>query len=611
MSNITLTESHVQQLSMLNSVIESAEPRLSSILTFDNLVNEAHALRVIESNIPESLKFDLHLDMILRGGSRSVTDYYKSMSNGTNYILEAARKVFPNDSKITESIESFKEYMISMLNEDSLALGNPIVSAGGIDTALAGGPLQPRAGSGFWSVLKGLWNAVTEGGSLIGIVHFIIDIVGLFGDFIFPGVGVCADLINAAIYAIRGEWMLCAISVIAAVVIGFGDALKLVKFAAKPAEKVAMACAKGQTKQAAEMMAKMSAKESGGVMKILTQIFGNIGGALGKATSLIGKLTQGIGKVVDYVPGLGPLLRPIFDGIGKVLTKFGEKMSLAGANFKLATTSAKEAAAVTIHQALKGGGGDIIFDGSWVKVVNKEGKQVGKYPFKQFEKIGADEFMEAAVKKAGDRESARILYKNGKDYARVTKTLEKDAVQDSMRKRAFEYFGTTAFWKGSKRMYKDFMFFIGKQIYKIIFKTDWIDGANNKWSEREVGGHGNGAFNDWIDNRIKDEMDEKGAVYLPALDLDSQDQEVVDKVTEYQNHYAKLYGQPTIMNVVTKTYDKEGATKEFAAFFDDIASGKVKRGGPGDKVDHSISDTLTEGRVPIVKKIMNFSDFNR
>ena len=610
MSHSTLTETQIQQLKTLNLFFESTGPQLSKILTFDNLVNEANALRVIESNIPESLRFDLHLEMILRDKSKNLTDYYKSMSSGKNYVLEAARKVFPNDSKITESIESFREYLISMINEDSIALGNPIVSAGGFDTALAGGALQPRSGGGFWSVLKGLWNAVTEGGSLIGIVHFIIDIIGLVGDFIFPGVGVCADILNAIIYAIRGEWMLCAISLIAAVVIGFGDALKLVKFAAKPAERVAIACIKGETKQAAEMLAKMSAKESGGVMKILTQVFGNIGGALAKATSLFGKFVEGFGKVTSYIPGLGMLTGPLFQGMGKVLTGFGEKMALGSANFKLVTNMAKKEAALTIDAAVKAGG-DFIFDDSWIKVFNKEGKQIGKYPVKQIDKLTGKALTELTAKKAGSEAGARILYKNGDDVLRVTRTLEKDFVQDSMRKKAFEFFGTTAFWKGNTRMYKDFMFFIGKQIYKIIFKSDWIDGKNNAWSKREVEGHGNGAMNHWIDNRIKEEMEEKGAVYLPALDLDSEDQEVVDKVTEYQNHHAKLYGQPTIMHVVTKTYDKEGAIKEYDDFFKDIASGKVKRGGAGDRVDHTISTNLAESRSTIVKKIMNFSDFNR
>ena len=82
-----------------------------------------------------------------------------------------------------------------------------------------------------------------------------------------------------------------------------------------------------------------------------------------------------------------------------------------------------------------------------------------------------------------------------------------------------------------------------------------------KWSKKEVEGHGNGAFNDWINRKLKEEREKTGAVYVPALNLDSQDQEVVDRITDYQNHFAKLHGQPNIMQVVTKTYDKEGASQ--------------------------------------------------
>jgi hypothetical protein len=607
MSSLTLNESQIQQLDALNSVFEAAEPRLSKILTFDNLVNEAHALRVIESNIPESLRFDLHLDMILGESSYNIADYYRSLSNGTNYILEAARKVLPDSPSITESIESLKEYLGSLLNEESLTLGMPT------DVMSMAAPLKPRSG-GFWGTLKSLWNAVTEGGSVIGIIHFIIDIIGLVGDFIFPGVGVVADIINAIIYAIRGEWLMCAISVIAAVVIGAGDALKLVRFAAKPGQKVLTTLAKeGGSKQAAEMLAKMPAKEKGGVIKLLTGIFGNLGGALGKATSLFGQFVSAFGKVTSYIPGLGGALKWIFDGLGKTLTSFGKKMSLCSANFKLATSASKKAAATAVDATLKGGG-DFVFDGPWVKVFNKEGKQVGKYPAKQFEKISGEALAEITAKKAGSKEASKILYKNGDDVAKVTKTLESPAVQASMRKRAYAFFDTTSFWKGSKRLFniKNLSFFIGKQIYKIIHKTDWTDGKKNKWSKREVEGHGNGAMNDWIGDKIKEEGKQD-----KILILDSSDQEVVDRVTDYQNHFAKLNNERSVMQVVTKQYDKNGPGAEFADFFDQVAKGEVTRGGAGDMVDHTIADELnvksklTESVATLVRKVSNFSDFNR
>lgn len=616
MSSLTLNESQIQQLDALNAVYKAAEPKLSKILTFDNLVNEAHALRVIESNISDDLRFDLHLDMILGECQQTVTGYYKSMASGSNYILEAAKKIFPNDSKITESIESFKEYLGS-LYEETLALapadtGNSLI--GGYENALVGGSMKPRGGS-FWGTLKDLWNAVTEGGSVIGIIHFIIDIIGLVGDFIFPGVGVVADIINAIIYAIRGQWILCAISIVAALVVGAGDALKLFKGFAKPAERVMVKLAEpGGAKAGKAALDAMPAATRGGVWTLLTKLVGWIGGAMGKATSLLGKFFDGFGKVTSYIPGLGGALNWVFKGLGSTLTRFGEKMTMFSANIKLVSKAAKEAAAVTIDTAVKAGG-DFVVDGPWIKVMNKEGKQIGKYPVKQLDKLTAEQIGNLTAKKAGSKDAARLLYKNGDDVVQVTKTLESPAVRESFRKRAYAFFDTTPFWKGSKRFVKDLPFFIGKQIYKIIFGTSWVDGASNEWSRREVEGHGNGAFNDWISDRIKAEQDKTGAVYIPALNLDSDDQEVVDKVTDYQNHFAKLYGERSVMHVVTKQYDKNGPGAEFEEFFDKIAKGEVTRGGKGDLVDHTIADelntkkNLTESKKSVIKTISNFSDF--
>lgn len=604
MSNIALTESQIQQFSEINKFFETNGPRLSEILTFDNLINEAHALNTIESNIPESLRFDLHLDLIF---NRGVTDYYKLMSSGENRILEAARKVFPNSQHITESIESFKAYLISMLNESGLELGMPSDGAAALSA-----PLEPRKSDGIWGTLKSLWNAITEGGSVIGIIHFIIDIIGLVGDFIFPGVGVVADIINAIIYAVRGEWIQCSISVIAAIVIGGGDALKLVRYAAKPGQRVLAACAKeGGAKAAAEIIAKLPAKEGGGVVKLLTGIFGNIGGALGKATSLLGMFIQKFGdnRLVRLFPGLSAALKPIFDGLGTVITSFGKKMSLASANFKLATKSAKKAAAVNIETSLRAGG-DFVFDGPWVKVLNKEGKQIGKYPVKQFDKIAGEALINATAKKAGSKEGAEILFKEGSDVARVNNVLTNPKLQEGMRKRAYNYFETTALKKGWKRMVspKNLAFFVGKQIYKIIFKSDWLDGPGSQWSPGEVAGHGNGAINDWIDDRMGDKKNK-------TLLLDSQDQEVVDRITDYQNHFAEITGEPRIINVVTNKLEKEGPAEEFEDFFNEVAKGKVTRGEKGDMVDHTVSDKLaadtkiTESRKSIVRTISNFSDF--
>jgi hypothetical protein len=598
--DLALNEDQIFQFESLNQFFEENRSVFTKILSFDNLVNEAHALGTIESSIPEGLRYDLHIDMIL---NKKVTDYYTTMSSGTNVVLEAARKIFPGSTQITESIENFREYLISLINEDALALGMP---TGSISMTP---PMVPRKGGGFWGTLKSLWNAVTEGGSVIGIVQFIIDIIGLVGDFIFPGVGVVADLLNAAIYAIRGEWILCAISVIAAVVIGAGDSLKLFKSFAKPAEKVmAKLAIAGGAEEGAKVLSKMGAKESGGVMKLLSGISGFIAGAMGKATSLLGKFFNAFGKVTGYIPGLGKLLKPMFEGLGKVISKFGEKMSIFSANLKLMKKGGIEAAEMSIEQATKAGG-DFIFDGPWVKVVNKEGKEIAKYPAKKFEEL--------AARKAGSKVGADILG-GPAGVAATTRTLAKPSVRAGFLNRFKLYFKEVAggagiigrtFGRtgtGMIRFTKDLPFFLGKQIYKIAFKSDWVN-DRSAWSRDEVEGHGNGALNDWINDRITKERKKSGAVYLPYVELDSSDEEAMKKISEYQNHLAKQYGQPSIIKVISKNKDSEKTETDFNKFFDEIAKGDVEHSGEGDKSAHSLG-SMSESKLG-VKTIFNFSDF--
>jgi hypothetical protein len=407
------------------------------------------------------------------------------------------------------------------------------------------------------------------------------------------------------------------ISLIAAILIGGGDAFKLLKVWAKPSERIAVALLKeGGSKVAAKELSELSAKESGGVLKLLTYIFGNIGGVLGKATTMVGILIKKFGNITKWVPGLGGMLKWVFDLMGDTLTKFGNMVSLGSANLKLATAAAKKSAAMSIDSAVKAGG-DFVVDGSWIKVIGKDGKTLGRYPAKQFDKISAESLANLATKKAGEKEAAKILYKNGDDLADVSRVLTDPKVQLSTRKAIYKFFGTTPFEAGFKRaLGKRLYYFIGKTIYALIFGTDWVEGGQNKWSKREVEGHGNGAMNAWIADRIKKQRAESGATYIPAVMLDSRDQEVYDQITDYQNHFAKELDQPTIMQVVTNKYDKQETPDEVADFFKQIEEGEVTRGGEGDRVSHEDADStstiqrMEESRKPLVRKILNFSDFN-
>ena len=97
--------------------------------------------------------------------------------------------------------------------------------------------------------------------------------------------------------------------------------------------------------------------------------------------------------------------------------------------------------------------------------------------------------------------------------------------------------------------------------------------------------------------------------------LDSTDKETVDKITEYQNHFAKMHGQSTIMQVVTKNYDSDKANDEFDEFFNGVKKGTTIRGGANDIINHQDADRslIGESHSPLLKPktILSFSDFKK
>ena len=126
---------------------------------------------------------------------------------------------------------------------------------------------------------------------------------------------------------------------------------------------------KGGVEEAAEALAKTGSK--GPVMRFLGLLASMVGTALSKASTLLAKFIQGIGKIVSWIPGLGGLLRPIFDGLGGILTKFGDSMSLFASNFKLLE---KGAVKELDDLVAKGGASRITPDGKFVEFINKDAK---------------------------------------------------------------------------------------------------------------------------------------------------------------------------------------------------------------------------------------------
>lgn len=566
---------------LISKYFNGTGPVFETTLKYDNFLWELRILEEAESVLPTSLSFDLHLDMILDQGGQAVTRYYKNLINGKNDVLEKAKThlrkfdhprinesslIFNKKAKkkLTERLNE-ADSMISLL-DPSKSLTDLIKTSVSKEYKKKSGEISPitdgaenteaefeiALGGGEYKgtkedasgVLVKLWNSLTEGNSMIGVIHLLLDILGAFGDFVFLGMGAIFDILNAIIYFIRGKFLLGAISLIAAVVFGAGDTLKLLKPAARSAEPVMMALIKNGGKSGGEALAKLPAKESGPVLNLLRFIAKNIGTALGKATSLLGKFfDQFLSKAVGWLPIIGKPLKSFFDEIGGAFGRYGQDLTKVSKEFGLAEKTAidisRKESAESLNTLLKTSGQGIIIEpGSKVaKIVDKEGKVIGKeFPV---------EWVPGYKSKKAILGSEEAI---GKYYSGVASSNEKmaEGIGKSLTK-----MGATAFKRTGQ-----FAFFIGKEIIKLTSGKDWQEAG---YKEEEVEYWGNSALTSFINDRIKKEKKDSGATYIPAVDLDSSEEEVFERITKYQNEYAKLFGQPQIIPVI---YDKYGDTEE-------------------------------------------------
>lgn len=588
------------------------ESAFTNILSYDNVKWESALLNLTESVLSEKEAMSLHYDMIINGGREAVNRYHRSLASGKNLILEKAKaQASPQKAKqINEAISKMstelRNKFSQVLNENTFAtdltaatadpqkffadkLGSTLpqakpaqsqsAPAPGTDefsAALAGGSYTPKEDGGVWGFLKSLWLALTEDGSAIGIIHLVLDILGVIGDasiFIgIPGGGAAFDILNAIIYFIRGKWLLGTISLIAGILFGAGDILKGFKGVAVPMEKVMVATVRGGAAGGAVTLGKLPAKEYGLVIKGLRYIAKNISGVLGKAVKIFGAFSEAfVAKLVGWVPFIGKPLKEFFEKMGQTLTKYGDEMTKFASDFSKVEKEAveavlKESDAAIAEMLAKGGSMTLDPKTGIVKCLDASGNQIGK------------EFSaELLTNPSLVNKKYPNLFKKQKEHAKevaqyytsVARTGTK--LSDSVGKSLVDLGLATTKQTGKLAA------FIGKQIIKYITGKDWQSAG---YTEAELNYWGNSALQSWIQQEIDKKKKETGATYLPALDMDSRDQETFERITNYQNEYAELFGQPHIIPVIYDKYGNKEVEEEFEDFWKAVAEGKVKREEP-------------------------------
>ncbi len=531
------------------------ENAFDRLLSFERLEWEAGLLNRTESLLSESTLFNLHFDMIVNGGREALTKYHHGISAGRNEILEQVRHHLTRSdlSHLNEAISQFKE-------ELKLELSKFIAEREAVRDI---GATLNESDESMLSKAKSLWLAITENSSTIGILHLLLDIVGAFGDFVVPGVGVAADLINASIYVTRallpgapeGMWTMAIISVVAAMIPGGGDALKILKPGAKLAEPVISATARGGVSAGAAALGRVPAGRKPVVVRFLKYIakYGSM--AFSKLLSGLGSLSSSIiAKIGGWIPFIGGPIKGFFTRLGTSLSKFGDEVKSFSSRFDDVERAALKAELKLVDDALSKmyrKGGKIVPDeaSDTCKIFDRNNTLLGEFP--------------------------RSLVINLKNWEKRAPGLFRTADQ-AIAHQNFLANGARAllgnFVRGTVRLSRATLIFLGKQVYKY-----WSSGKDTDLSppsDGELEATGALTLQDWVHERMEEQLEGTGAIYIPSVTMSANDREAYEQVNNYNNELAKKLGERSVVSVVRKEPDSE-VMAEFNKFYDDIASGKI------------------------------------
>jgi hypothetical protein len=554
----------------ISNFFKSAGPTVAARLTLENFDFELNAINEFENLLPNS--FDLHLDMILTGGSTLVSQYYHDLASGKEKMFEKIRESVNSSDfeKINESLKSLhtvlKEKYSHLIEQAAIDFDSKfgdITNDAVIDAALKGAPETTADKSKVISMLKDLWNGLTDDGDWLSVSQLLLDIVGIFDPF-----GV-ADGINAMIYFARGRPVLGLISVIAAVIPYGGDSLKLLKLGktGKYAEEVVMYTIKGGRGAAQKALKRIPVKDRGPVMKALSYIVSVLPSAMSKTSAAISSFFgKYLAKYTKWIPGM----ENFFNGIAKRFSGYAKKMDDLVKDLKYAQGTlikASKATADLAKAAKRGAKMEIDSASGLIRLYNAEGKVIREFSeeflkkSKFWRKLGTNPI----VRNVSTAEDL-VKYYNG--IAKVTPSLFSSVAKIF-----------SVIHKGAVGSFK-FTLFVGKQIIKMATgQTAEELGIPDEQSEFY------GA--DFLNNAVQKKIDEerkKGVNYPAVVTFDSANDEDYQTITKYQNDWAKIVGGPEVIPVMYDKFGDAELKQEFNDFWSKVGKGEIKRDASGNLI---------------------------
>jgi hypothetical protein len=541
--------------------INTYEDSLNRYKSTDILSENISILNRMEELIPFQTRLDLDLSVYVSLDPMAMLEYHKEFLKGNSMLITKALGSFSKNqiNSLNESLKELKDALRSALNEsssitdsDANIMKNVLSN---VDNTLDKSGIDQSKKGGFLKLLNDLYNSLTEGGSTIGILHFLLDIVGLLGDGVMAAtglpVGIIADFLNGVIYMVRAvngdssKYMLAIVSFIAAVIPFGGDVMKgLIKGSKsgkqlmrigttyfKPGGKIATGTAK-ISDDAVKLVSEASPK----TIEALEYISKSSGKTIPAIRNYAAKIFDGLlSNIIGWIPFIGKPLKSFFKSIGKMIRGFSDDVAKFSDDIPKIIKEAEVRQLDDFFKASTKQGATITKKGNNLVIRNTAG---------EVKEIPASLLLRKNIikKRFGGAMSSQIddlLKRSDLNIADFYESLAKNV----------KYFKRNIYNKplsiGSKKFIprRSWMIFLGKQIMKMVNGKDTL--GEDIFETEAVG---LSAFSKiFRDAQNKEITQDKNRVYSsPSFNSHLDDNTSYDIINKQLNYNSKMLGLPEI-----------------------------------------------------------------
>jgi hypothetical protein len=241
------------------------------------------------------------LDKIQPVLPESVSDEF--IENSQKYSSELESAGFTEESKLEHILYAMGTSGVTLFTESNFKIESVLDQYYSVN-------------EDFFDSLRSIWNALTEDGSPSGIIHLLLDILGLFDIPIVPPLtaGMVFDGLNAIMYLFEGQYGSALISTIAAVIPGIGDLAKTIKLGKGFSKINKIAEVAFKTGKADKGLVKALAKESPDTLSKFMEIMK----VAKPVASMFVAIAKAVGRFFEAILRTWPV-SIVFGGLGKKL----------------------------------------------------------------------------------------------------------------------------------------------------------------------------------------------------------------------------------------------------------------------------------------------------